>query len=280
MYGLMHPIERKGGQSMNSLVIKCGGSTVEKLSASFFTKLVELKTKHHIHPIVVHGGGPSISNILSSLNVETTFVNGLRKTTEPVLEVVEMVLSGSMNKHLVRQVMKAGGDAMGLSGVDGRLLLAEPIANAEQLGLVGEIVDVNKELLLPIMQQGIIPIISPVAVDTQGQHYNINADMAAAAIATALCAPLCMITDVDGVLIGDSVATKLSDIEVYNLIESKHITGGMIPKVEAAIQCLRKGVSKIGIINGNSTNALTHFALNDTGAGTSFYLEEVMEKSV
>ncbi|WP_226681519.1 acetylglutamate kinase [Sutcliffiella horikoshii] len=265
---------------MKSLVIKCGGSTVEKLSASFFTELVELKTKHHIQPIVVHGGGPSISNILSSLNVETTFVNGLRKTTEPVLEVVEMVLSGSMNKHFVREIMKAGGNAMGLSGVDGRFLMAEPIANAEELGLVGEIVDVNKELLLTIMQQGIIPIISPVAVDKDGQHYNINADMAAAAVATAFRAPLCMITDVDGVLVGDSVVSKLSDLEVNSLIESNQITGGMIPKVEAAIQCLTKGVSKIGIINGTTRDALIDFALNHTGAGTSFYLEEVMEKSV
>lgn len=265
---------------MESLVIKCGGSTIGKLSPSFFKELVELKNKHQIQPIVVHGGGPSISTILSSLNVETTFVNGLRKTTEPVLEVVEMVLSGSMNKHLVRNVMKAGGNAIGLSGVDGKLLLAEQIANAEELGLVGEIVDVNKELLLPIMQQGIIPIISPVAVDTEGQHYNINADMAAAAVATAFGAPLCMITDVDGVLVGDSVASKLSDSEVYTLIENKHITGGMIPKVEAAIQCLKKGVTQIGIINGITKDALTYFALNHTGAGTSFYLEEVMEKSV
>ncbi|TYS62628.1 acetylglutamate kinase [Sutcliffiella horikoshii] len=265
---------------MKILVIKCGGSTIEKLSTSFFTELVGLKNKHQIQPIVVHGGGPSISSILSSLHVKTTFVNGLRKTTESVLEVVEMVLSGSTNKHLVRQIMKAGGNAMGLSGVDGKFLIAEPIANAEELGLVGEIVDVNKELLLPIMQQGIIPIISPVAVDTDGQHYNINADMAAAAVATAFRAPLCMITDVDGVLVGDSVASKLSDIEVYGLIDSNQITGGMIPKVEAAIQCLSKGVSKIGIINGTTCDALTHFALNHTCAGTSFYLKEVMEKSV
>lgn len=280
MYESMHLIELEGGQIMNILVIKCGGSTIEKLSPSFFTELVELKNKHQIQPIVVHGGGPSISTILSSLDVETTFVKGLRKTTEPVLEVVEMVLSGSMNKHLVRQVMKAGGNAMGLSGVDGKFLIAKPIANAEELGLVGEIVDVNKELLLPIMEQGIIPIISPVAVDTDGQHFNINADMAAAAVATAFRAPLCMITDVDGVLVGDSIMSKLSDIEVYSLIENNRITGGMIPKVEAAIQCLLKGVSKIGIINGTATDALTNFALNHTSAGTSFYLEEVMEKSV
>ncbi|MGD6775069.1 MULTISPECIES: acetylglutamate kinase [Bacillaceae] len=265
---------------MKSLVIKCGGSTVEKLSSSFFTELVELKTKHHIQPIVVHGGGPSISSILSSLNVETTFVNGLRKTTEPVLEVVEMVLSGSMNKHLVRQVMKAGGNAIGLSGVDGKLLVAKPISNAEELGLVGEIVEVNTELLIPIMQKGIIPIISPVAVDTNGQHYNINADMAAAAISIAFRSPLCMITDVDGVHVGGSIASSLSDLEVYRLIEEKQITGGMIPKVEAAVQCLRQGVSMVGIINGTENDALTSFALNDHLFGTSFYLEEVMEESV
>ncbi|WP_404441849.1 acetylglutamate kinase [Sutcliffiella horikoshii] len=265
---------------MKSLVIKCGGSTVGKLSPSFFTELIELKNKHHIQPIVVHGGGPSISTILSSLNVETTFVNGLRKTTEPVLEVVEMVLSGSMNKHLVRQVMKAGGNAMGLSGVDGKFLMAKPISNAEELGLVGEIVEVNTELLISIMQKGIIPIISPVAVDLNGQHYNINADMAAAALSVAFNSPLCMITDVDGVKVGGSIAGNLSDLEVSSLIEEKQITGGMIPKVEAAVQCLTKGVSKVGIINGTSSDALTGFALNESSFGTSFYLEEVMKKSV
>ncbi len=265
---------------MKSLIIKCGGSTIDQLSPSFYTELVELMNIHHIQPIIVHGGGPSISTILSTLKVETTFVNGLRKTTKPVLEVVEMILSGSMNKHLVRQVMKAGGNALGLSGVDGKFLMAKPISNAEELGLVGEIVEVNRQLLEPFMAQGIIPIISPVAVDNSGQHYNINADLAAAAIAEAFHAPLCMVTDVDGVLVGDSKAAKLSNTEVNMLIEESHITGGMIPKVRAAVSCLMKGVSKVGIINGSTPDALTQFALDKVGVGTTFYLEEVMEKSV
>ncbi|KMJ59528.1 acetylglutamate kinase [Bacillus sp. LL01] len=265
---------------MKSLVIKCGGSTIEKLPSTFYTELVELKTIHDIQPIIVHGGGPSISSLLSAMKVETTFVNGLRKTTEPVLEVVEMVLSGSMNKHLVRQVMKAGGIALGISGVDGKFLIAKPISNAEELGLVGEIVEVNRQILAPFMKQGIIPIISPVAVDNQGQHYNINADLAAAAIAEAFGSPLCMVTDVDGVLVGDSIAANLSDTEVAILIEESHITGGMIPKVNAAVSCLMKGVSKVGIINGSTPDALTQFTLSECEVGTTFYLEEVMEKSV
>lgn len=265
---------------MKALVIKCGGSTIEKLPSSFFKELVELKNIHDIQPIIVHGGGPSISKLLSTLKVETTFVNGLRKTTEPVLEVVEMILSGTTNKHLVRQVMKAGGNALGLSGVDGKFLMAKPITNVDDLGLVGEIEQVNKQLLIAIMAQGVIPIISPVAVDNQGQHYNINADLAAAAIACAFHSTLCMVTDVDGVKVGKSIASNLSDIQVSSLIEENHITGGMIPKVKAAISCLENGVSKVGVINGSTPDALTLFALDKFGVGTTFYLEEVMEKSV
>jgi acetylglutamate kinase len=265
---------------MKNLVIKCGGSTIEKLPSSFFKELVELKNVHDIQPIIVHGGGPSISTLLSALKVETTFVNGLRMTTEPVLEVVEMILSGSMNKHLVRQVMKAGGNALGLSGVDGKFLMAKPISNAEELGLVGEIEEVNKQLLIAVMAQGVIPIISPVAVDNHGQHYNINADLAAAAIACAFKSTLCLVTDVDGVKVGNVIATDLSDTQVTSLIEEEHITGGMIPKVNAAISCLVNGVSKVGIINGATPEALTQFALEKTGVGTTFHLEEVMEKSV
>lgn len=265
---------------MKALIIKCGGSTIENLPFSFYKELVELKSIHDIQPIIVHGGGPSISSLLSTLNVETTFVNGLRMTTEPVLEVVEMVLSGSMNKHLVRQVMKAGGNALGLSGVDGKFLMAKPISNAEELGLVGEIEWVNKQLLIAVMSQEVIPIISPVAVDNKGQHYNINADLAAAAIACAFHSSLCMVTDVDGVKVGESIVASLSDSQVVRLIEETHITGGMIPKVNAAISCLVNGVTKVGIINGATPDALTLFALGQGGVGTTFYLEEVMEKSV
>ncbi|QFT89161.1 Acetylglutamate kinase [Bacillus sp. THAF10] len=259
---------------MNALVIKCGGSTIDKLPTSFFTDLVELRNKG-FHPIIVHGGGPNISSLLSSLNVETLFVNGLRKTTEPVLEVVEMVLSGSLNKHIVRKILKAGGKSMGLSGVDGRLLEAEPVANTNELGLVGEIIQVNIELLSMLLLQDYIPVISPVAVDKAGQHYNINADLAAAAIANELYAPLCMVSDVDGVLVNEKVIPAISENEIARLIEEKQITGGMIPKVQAAVISLHAGVKKVSILNGETPGALQTFVATEGTVGTTFYIEEV-----
>ncbi|CAG9621659.1 acetylglutamate kinase [Sutcliffiella rhizosphaerae] len=264
---------------MKMLVIKCGGSTVDVLPSSFFTEIVKLKS-NGIHPIIVHGGGPAITELLHTLDVETVFVNGLRKTTVPVLDVVEMVLSGNVNKLIVRHIIKAGGIALGLSGVDGMLLKAKPLENSEELGLVGEIFEVNKNLLLTLINEGIIPVISPVAVDKQGQHYNTNADLAAAAIAKHFQAPLCMVSDVDGVLLNGNVIPTISDLEVTKLIEEQHITSGMIPKVKAAISCLKSGVEKVGIVNGSKANLVHKFATGEAVAGTTFYIEEVLKQHV
>ncbi|WP_078380402.1 acetylglutamate kinase [Sutcliffiella halmapala] len=262
---------------MNYLIVKCGGSIISKLPASFYTDLVEVKRKGTVHPIIVHGGGPNISSLLHAMNIETTFVNGLRKTTEQVLEVVEMVLSGSVNKQLVRQIMQAGGTGFGLSGVDGMLLEAKSVENVADLGLVGEVVNVNKDILLQIMEKEMIPVISPVAVDKFGQNYNINADMAASAIAKSLQGSLCMITDVDGVLLDTEIVHTLSDKKATSLIENNKITGGMIPKVKAAFDCLAEGVAEVAIINGAKEHALLQF-VEGNSVGTILYLEEAIEQ--
>ncbi|AST91612.1 MULTISPECIES: acetylglutamate kinase [Sutcliffiella] len=260
---------------MNYLVIKCGGSIFEQLSPSFFEELVQIQKEKEFVPIIVHGGGPSITKTLSSLEIETKFVNGLRQTTPEVLDVVEMILSGSLNKQIVRNIIKAGGKAIGISGVDGMFLEAKPVQNADEIGLVGEITNVRTEIVKMITDMDGIPVISPIAVDLFGQHYNINADLAAAAIAKSLEGTICLVTNVAGVLVDGEVQSSLSNKQVEQLIESQQITGGMIPKVHSAIDCLENGVSNVVIIDGTTKQSLTRFTKGEH-SGTFFYLEEEM----
>jgi acetylglutamate kinase len=261
---------------MEYLVIKCGGSVMDKVPPSFYLDLVQIKEQKGVQPVLVHGGGPSISSHLESMKIQSQFINGIRKTTEPVLQVVEMILSGSMNKEIVRNIIKAGGKAFGLSGVDGMLLEAKPIDDAGDLGLVGEIVSVKKEMLQQLLASDLIPVISPVAVDKLGQSYNINADAAAAAIAKALQASLCIVTDVDGVCVNGKVIHTLSDLEADRLIKNQIITGGMIPKVQAAFQTLSEGVKEVVTLNGASEHILQDFVQGKC-VGTTFHLKEAMK---
>lgn len=261
---------------MEYLVIKCGGSVMDKVPPSFYQDLVQIKEQKGVQPVLVHGGGPSISSHLEVMKIHSQFINGIRKTTEPVLHVVEMILSGSMNKEIVRNIIKAGGNSFGLSGVDGMLLEAKPIDDAEDLGLVGDIVSVKKEILEQLIASDLIPVVSPVAVDKLGQSYNINADTAAAAIAKALQASLCIVTDVDGVYVNGEVIHALSDLEADRLIENQIITGGMIPKVKAAFQTLNEGVKEVVILNGACEHILQDF-VQGKGVGTTFYLKEAMK---
>ncbi|MGM0835220.1 MAG: acetylglutamate kinase [Bacillota bacterium] len=261
---------------MEYLVIKCGGSVIDKVPPSFYQDLVQIKEQKGVQPVLVHGGGPSISSHLESMKIQSQFINGIRKTTEPVLYVVEMILSGSMNKEIVRNIIKAGGKSFGLSGVDGMLLEAKPIDDAGDLGLVGDIVSVKKEILVQLIASDLIPVVSPVAVDKLGQSYNINADTAAAAIAKAMQASLCIVTDVDGVCVNDEVIHSLSDLEADRLIENRIITGGMIPKVQAAFQTLTEGVKEVVIINGASEHILLEF-VQGKSVGTTFYIKEAMK---
>jgi acetylglutamate kinase len=265
---------RKGGFLMQTIVFKCGGSIVDELPESFFKMLGSLKESHGIVPVIVHGGGPMISSKLEQLNVTSTFVDGLRVTTNEVLDVVEMVLSGAVNKQIVRKLSSYNDKVMGVSGVDGGLLKAVPVKKASQIGYVGEVTDVNHDFLTTLTTQGYIPVISPLALGDDAQRYNVNADMAAAAIAESLAAPLLFISDIPGVKQDGHVLHHLCPKEIKTLIESGTIYGGMIPKVQSALAALEKGVPEVAIISGLDEAAVHQF-IKGEAVGTRITLSEV-----
>ncbi|WP_440897788.1 acetylglutamate kinase [Amphibacillus sp. Q70] len=259
---------------MTYLVIKCGGSIVDELPSSFFNNLVKLQEIKKIKPIIVHGGGPMITSQLKQMNVKTTFVNGLRVTTEEVLDVVEMVLSGSINKKIVRKMIDQKAKAIGMSGIDGHLLQAAPIKEADKYGYVGDITVVNTDLIQTMVEQNYIPVISPIAIGNDHQHYNINADVAASAVASALSAPLCFVSDIPGICIDDQVLHFADQAKINQLIKEQVIYGGMIPKVKSALKALELGATEVSIVNGLESNALLNFANGDP-IGTRIQLGEV-----
>lgn len=236
---------------------------LEKLPYSFYKNLVNIQKEGKYQPVIVHGGGPLISTLLSKLGIEPDFIDGLRVTSEEVLHVVEMVLSGSVNKDIVSRLHLAGGEAYGISGIDGKLMEAERMAGKEELGLVGEVVKVKKELIEEIIAQGQIPVISPVSVSKDGQKLNVNGDVAASAVAKALQARLVFISDIPGIYVkkDDEVETlhELYETEAEELISQGVITGGMIPKVRAAIDGLTHNVKQVIILNGLEENSLNRY---------------------
>ncbi|GAA4873740.1 acetylglutamate kinase [Paenibacillus vulneris] len=240
-------------------VMKCGGSTLAALPDSFFLDMKRLQDEAII-PVIVHGGGPAISSTLEKLGIETEFVNGLRKTNEAVLDVVEMVLSGQINKEIVRKIQLSGARAMGLSGVDGHLIQAEPVANAHEVGLVGDVTKVNAELIQGIVKMGYMPVIAPVGLGADGgQRYNINADTAAGAVASHLGVErMIVVTDVPGIMNGEKkVLPSVTVQEIDAMIASGEIYGGMIPKVRAAVQCIQGKVREVIIVNGAEPEVLS-----------------------
>jgi acetylglutamate kinase len=260
---------------MNYIVIKCGGSVLENLPKSFYEDVISLHQTGEWTPIIVHGGGPLINKLLKNLNVETTFVNGLRVTNHEVLDIVEMVLSGTVNKQVVRHIIEAGGSSLGVSGVDGSLLKAKP--TSKELGFVGEVVEVNTSIIESIVDQGHIPVVSPIGIGADGQRYNINGDVAASAVAKALGANLCFISDIPGILVENNGEKSKIDLvtkaEVEELIENKTIYGGMIPKVKAAIDGLVHKIPMVGIIDGFEKNSLVEY-VNGKNIGTKIVLDE------
>lgn len=242
---------------MKSILIKCGGSTLDELSDEFFSslhRLIELDYKI----IIVHGGGPNINQLLNQLNVPIEFVNGLRKTTEETFQVVEMVLSGQTNRRLVQRLTMNGFKAVGVNGSDAELLTAQYV-DKEQLGLVGTITKVNTDLLELFLEKDMIPVITPIAIGEDGKKLNVNADYAAAAIANALQVEQCLfVTDVEGIIINGLVQETIyaGDIEKY--IQKGKIYGGMIPKVNSALSALQKGIESVRIVAGNKGIYLNH----------------------
>jgi acetylglutamate kinase len=252
--------------------MKCGGSTLAALPISFFEDMRQLQ-EEGIVTVIVHGGGPAISETLGKLGIESGFVNGLRVTNEAVLDVVEMVLSGQINKEIVRRIQLTGAAALGLSGVDGHLIEAKPVANSHEVGLVGDVTKVNAELIQGIVSMGYIPVIAPVGLGADGgQRYNINADTAAGAVASHLgVEQMVVVTDVPGIMKtadGEKqVLPVVSVAEIEEMIASGDIYGGMIPKVRAAIACIQGRVQEVVIVNGSEPNVLSK-VLKGTGIGT------------
>ena len=268
--------------SGQTFVIKFGGHAMgdDDLAVSFAEDIVMLR-QVGIHPVVVHGGGPQIGEMLARLNIESAFIDGLRVTDRTTVDIVEMVLSGSINKQIVDSIQRAGGTAVGLSGKDGRLIEAQqmrrttrdPDSNIEKildLGFVGEPVTINTKALDVLRQSDIIPIIAPIGVGPKGETYNINADTAAGAIAGALGASkLLMLTDIAGVLDEyQEVMPTLSKKQATQLMKGGIITGGMIPKVETCLEAVRRGTSAVHILDGRIKHVLLLEVFTEHGVGT------------
>lgn len=253
-------------------VMKCGGSTLAALPDPFFQELKQLQSAG-VKPVIVHGGGPAISETLTALGIPSEFVNGLRKTSDAVLDVVEMVLAGRINKEIVRKIGLNGAQSLGLSGVDGGLIQARPVANSDEIGFVGDVTSVNASIIEGIMNMGYIPVIAPIGIDAAGQRYNINADTAAGAVASQLGVErMIVVTDVPGIMKtvdGEKkVLPTVTVEEIDEMIASGEIYGGMIPKVKAAVQCIQGDVQEVIIVSGTESGVLTK-AVTEGGVGTA-----------
>ena len=254
------------------VVVKYGGNAMvdETLKQQVMRDIV-LLSLIGVKVVLVHGGGPEISDMMGRLGKEVTFVDGLRVTDKETADIVQMVLAGKVNKTLVTLLEMHGGYAMGISGMDGHLIEARP--KDERLGFVGEIVAVNARPITDLLENGYIPVVSTLAIDRDGNNYNINGDTAAAFIAGALKAErLIMMTDIAGVLRDkNDPSTLIPDITIDEALAMKAdgtISGGMIPKVDCCITALNQGVRKVVIMDGRVPHAILMEMLTDEGAGT------------
>ncbi len=271
--------------STKTVVIKYGGHAMvdEGLKRDFANDITLLKYIG-LNPVVVHGGGPQINKVLDSMGITSTFIRGMRYTDDATMDVVEMVLGGKVNKDIVARINREGGKAVGLTGKDAGLITAEKMKIYHQEdenkppeiidpGMVGNVTQVNPEIIHTLTDHGFIPIIAPVGIGENGETYNINADVVAAKIASALDAErLILVTDVDGVLDSDKkLVSSIDDKKIKGMIANGNIKGGMIPKVECALDALRKGVKKSHIINGKTPHAVLLELFTDSGIGTQVF---------
>ena len=272
-------IRRFNGET---IVIKYGGHAMvdEQLKQEFALDVILLKYVG-MNPVVVHGGGPQIGDFLKRLSIESEFVDGMRVTDKQTMDVVEMVLVGKVNKEIVNLINQNGGVAVGLSGKDGKLISAkkmkylrkrdeDPVPEIIDMGMVGEITSVDTGILLSLMEKEFIPVIAPVGSGSSGETYNINADLVAGKVASALGAgKLMLLTDTEGVLDekGDLIST-LKVQEAKEGISSGIIKGGMIPKVNCCLAALGEGVKKTHIIDGREPHAILLEILTKIGVGT------------
>ncbi|MDH4121367.1 MAG: acetylglutamate kinase [Deltaproteobacteria bacterium] len=254
------------------VVVKYGGAAMvrEDIRVSFAQDVMLLRSLG-MRPVVVHGGGPEVSRAMEAMGQKPEFVEGLRVTSQESLRVTEMVLSGTINKELISHLNHHGGNAVGLSGKDGHLIKARKMSHVKgvDLGYVGEIVQVNPEVVSLLLNNGYIPVISPIGMGDDGQTYNINGDTAAAHISSALKAhKVIFLTNVDGVLKDGKLLPTLTQQETQRLIAAGVIHGGMLPKVEAMLYALAHGVGSAHIINGSDHHALIAELFTDKGTGT------------
>ena len=263
-----------------NITVKFGGAAMgeDKLSSSFAKDIVLLK-QVGINPVVIHGGGPRIKKMLERLKVKSSFVDGLRVTDQETMEVVEMVLSGSINKEIVMEINKEGGRAIGLSGKDALLVQTKkykkkvPSGEIEKhldLGFVGKPTKVNNKYLEQIINSDLIPVISPIGYGVNYETYNINADIMAGSISSSLLSErLILLTDVKGVFDKKgNLLTQISINEVNKLIKNGTISGGMIPKVETCVEAVKNGVKAAVILNGKLTHSILLEMFTEHGVGT------------
>ncbi len=272
-----------------TVVIKYGGNAMinEELKDAVLQDLVLMKFVG-MNPVVIHGGGPEINTMLRRVNKETTFVSGLRVTDEEVMEIVEMVLVGKVNKEIVSGIHLHGGKAMGLSGKDGALIRArkkrhyvfgdDGIQEEIDLGFVGEVERIKASVINEVIGQGYIPVIAPIGVGANNETYNINADTVASKVAQALHADkLVLLTDTEGIYGGDEedrhLFTSLAVDQVDALIRKGTINGGMIPKVECCVDAINEGVERVHIIDGRVPHCILLEIFTDSGIGTMIVKE-------
>ncbi|HEX7727154.1 MAG TPA: acetylglutamate kinase [Rhizomicrobium sp.] len=269
-----------------NIVVKYGGHAMENGVSENFAQDIVLMKMTGIDPIVVHGGGPQIGSMLARLQIPSTFVDGLRVTDKAAIEVVEMVLTGTINKQIVTGINAAGGRAVGISGKDGNLVIARKLERMKMdpktlqsrpvdLGFVGVPEKVNAEVLSTIINSDLIPVVAPIGVGAKGETYNINADTVAGAVAGAMTAArLLLLTDVEGVLDSDGkLIPHLTVAEARALIADGTISGGMIPKIETAIEAVEAGVSGAVILDGRIPHVLLLELFTEHGAGTMIVKE-------
>ena len=256
------------------VVIKYGGNAMEneQLKQNVMEDVV-LLSEVGVKLLLVHGGGPDINQTLHMVGKESKFVNGLRYTDKETMDIVQMVLAGKTNKNLVNMISKLHAKAVGISGMDGHIIEAQKMVSENDLGYVGQIVKIHPELIFKLIDDGYIPVVASVGTDCQGNIYNVNADLAASAIAGALNAEnMIFVSNVPGVLKNpedeDSIMTNIHISDVPKLEEDGIITGGMIPKVECCVDCVRQGVKKTVIIDGRVPHACLIEMLSDEGIGS------------
>ncbi len=254
------------------IVIKYGGNAMinEQLKQQVMEDIV-LLWLIGVKVVLVHGGGPEINDLMDKLGKKPQFVDGLRVTDKETVDIVQMVLAGKVNKTLVNLLEKKGGNAMGISGMDGRLIEAE--IKDERLGYVGKIKKVNISPVIDLLEKGYIPVVSTIGCDKQGNAYNINGDTAAAFIAGALGAQrLIMMTDIDGILRdkddSSTIIPQITISEIKQLKADGTISGGMIPKVDCCVEAIHKGVKNVVIMDGRVPHSILMELLTDEGAGT------------